>query len=123
MANRAHQEAMIDRIEETFDIEVEHPAIAPASLPRYAEGIFRRFSRPVSVRVRMELRLKNRLQETRYHHLRDPVRNRGNTQRSRPAVVFGDIDTTYRRRKVAARRQAIPKLVEILRKVLFKLGD
>ncbi len=55
--NRAHQEPMIDRLEKALDVEVQHPIVAPASLPGHAKGVFRRFSWPVSVRVRMEVRL------------------------------------------------------------------
>jgi hypothetical protein len=32
-SNRAHQEAVIDRLEKGFDVEIEHPIVAPASLP------------------------------------------------------------------------------------------
>src|SRR5664279_1594636 len=104
---------MIDRLEVSSDVEVKNPVVAPASLPSHAQGLLRRFLRPISVGIRMEMRLQNRLQKTRHNHLRNPIRYRGDTQRSRSAVAFGNVDATYRRGKVAARCHAIPELVEI----------
>lgn len=71
----------------------------------------------------MKSRFKNRLQKARDYHLRNSIRNRWNAQRARSTVAFGNLDATYRRRKVAARRHPIPKLVEIRLEVLFKLGN
>ena len=71
----------------------------------------------------MKLRFQDRLQKARDYHLSDAVRDRWDTQRSCFAVAFGDLDATYRRRKVAARCHPIPKLVEIQREVLFKLRN
>jgi hypothetical protein len=34
-----HQEVPIDFIEETLDVEVEHPVISPATLPGFGEGV------------------------------------------------------------------------------------
>jgi hypothetical protein len=46
----------------------------------------------------MEMRLQDRLEKARDYHLRDPIRDRGNTQRTRSAIAFGNLDTTYWRR-------------------------
>ena len=71
----------------------------------------------------MEMRFQNRLEKARDYHLRDPIRHRWNAQRTRSAIAFGNLDTTYWRWEVAARCQAIPELVEIRFEALFKLGD
>ena len=42
--------------------EIEHPIVAPAALTSRAHGIDRRFAGPVTVGVRMEHRLQDRLQ-------------------------------------------------------------
>ena len=39
--HRSHQQIPVDVIEETLDVEVEHPVMAPASLPRYGQGVMR----------------------------------------------------------------------------------
>lgn len=59
----------------------------------------------------MKLRLKYWLKKARNYHLRDAIRYRWNTQRSRSPVAFGNVDATYRRREVAARCETIPELV------------
>ena len=37
--HRSHQEVPIDLIEETLDVEVEHPVIRPATLPGFDQGV------------------------------------------------------------------------------------
>ena len=111
--NRAHQELMIDRLEESLDVEIEHPVTSPASLPSDVQSFFRRFPWPISIGIRMKMRLQNRLQKARDYHLRDPICNRWYAQRSHSAVTFGNLDATYWRRVVAARCQSIPELVKI----------
>ena len=71
----------------------------------------------------MKLRLKDRLEKACDYHLRNAIRDRWNTQRSRSPVALGNLDATNRRWEVAARCQAIPELVEIQREVLFKLSN
>src|SRR5450631_2228162 len=104
---------MIESLEESLDVEIEYPIVAPASLPRNGKGIFRRFLRPVSIRVLVELRIDDRLEKARDHHLRDPIRDRGNPQRARSAVAFWNLYATYRWREIAARCKTVPELVEV----------
>src|SRR5450759_1781725 len=111
--DRAHQKLMIDRLEKAFDVEVQYPLVAPASLPSHGEGFFRRLSRSVSIRVRVETRFEDRLQEIRYHHLRDAVSNGWYSQRAHLSIGFWYFHSTYWWRKVAARCQPIPQLVEV----------
>src|SRR5665213_1921545 len=37
--HRSHQEVPIDLIEETLDVEVEHPVMRPATLPGFDQGV------------------------------------------------------------------------------------
>src|SRR5208282_684795 len=48
---------------------------------------------------------------------------RGNPQRPRLAVTLRYVDPSHRRRKVAARRQSIPELVEVVRKISLKVRN
>ena len=56
-ADRTHQQVYVDAIEEVLDVKIEHPCVAPASLPRLADRIERRFTGPVPIPVRVETRL------------------------------------------------------------------
>jgi site-specific DNA recombinase len=40
-SHRFHQEVPIDLIEETLDVEVEHPVMCPATAPGFDEGVVR----------------------------------------------------------------------------------
>jgi hypothetical protein len=57
LADCPHQQRGIDAIEEALDIQIQHPRITPASLPRHADRIERRLAGPISIRVRVEARL------------------------------------------------------------------
>src|ERR1022692_3964768 len=64
---------MIDVVEETLDIQVNHPVKLPASLPRLPHCIQSRLPRPVAVRIRMEQRIYHRSRPRLHPHLRDPI--------------------------------------------------
>jgi hypothetical protein len=61
----------------------------------------------------VEDRLQQGLQVTADNLLGDPVGNRGNAQRPRPAVRLRDVHPAHRWRHVTARRQPVPELVEV----------
>lgn len=69
----------------------------------------------------MEFGLHHRFQMMLDHHLRDPIRDRRYAQRPRLAIALRDLDPPHRRRKVAARRQPVPELVEVVRKISLKV--
>src|SRR6266853_5686015 len=115
--DRPEQQLPIDTVEVSFDIEVEHPVVSPAALTGLAHRIDCRFARSVAVGVRMKHRLQNRLQVTTDDFLGAAIGNSWNTQRSRTASCFRNIDPPHWRRKVAPRGHAIPELVEVARKV------
>src|SRR5512144_168305 len=75
-------------LEEGLDIEIEHPVVPPAPLPRNAESIERRFAGPVSVGVVVEMWFHKRFQKPFDHHLGDAVGDRGNAQRPGPTIVL-----------------------------------
>ena len=52
----------IDAVEEAFDVEIEHPVVAPTALASREHRIDRRFSGPVAIGVAVKQRLHDRLQ-------------------------------------------------------------
>src|ERR1700751_2623561 len=62
MTDRLEQQLPIDTVEVTFDVDVEHPVVAPAALTSLAYGIDRRSAGPVAVGLGVEHRLQIRLQ-------------------------------------------------------------
>src|SRR5262249_16093009 len=58
-----------------------------------------------------------RLQVASGNLLGDTVGDRRNAQRARATVCLRNIDPPHRRRKVAPRRQPVPELVEVVRKI------
>jgi hypothetical protein len=39
LAERPHEQRMIKVVKEAFDVEIQHPVKAPASLPGHAQGL------------------------------------------------------------------------------------
>ena len=71
----------------------------------------------------MEHRLQQRLQVSADYLLGDAVGNRGDTQRSRPAGRLRNVHPAHRWRHIAARRQPIPELVEVIGEPTLELLD
>src|ERR1700756_4953719 len=63
------------------------------------------------------------LQETTGDFLGDAIRYRRDAQRARAAIRFRNFHSPHRQRKVAPRGQAIPKLVEVVRKISLELRN
>ena len=120
-ADRTHQQVYVDAIEEVLDVKIEHPCVAPASLPRLADRIERRFTGPVPIRVRVETRLHQWLKIPFGDRLGDSVGDRGDTQWPRPTLTLRDLNPTHRWRMITARRQPVPELVEVVRKISLKV--
>ena len=89
LAHRPHQQFRLDAVKEGLDIEIKNPVMTPASLPRRADRIERRFAGPVSIGIRVELWFRQRFQMPFDHHLGDAIRDRGNSQRARLAITLG----------------------------------
>src|SRR5215467_7946730 len=117
MTDRLEQQLPIDTVEVTFDVDVERPVVAPAALTSLAYGIDRRSAGPVAIRVGMEHRLQIRPQVASGDLLGDTVGDRRDAQRARATVCLRNLDPPHRRRKVAPRRQPVPELVEVVRKI------
>ena len=117
MTHRLEQQLPIDTVEVTFDVDVEHPVVAPAALTSLAYSVDRRSAGPIAIRVGVEHRLQIRLQVAPGDLLGDTVGDRRNAQRARATVCLRNIDPPYRRRKIAPRRQPVPELVEVVRKI------
>src|SRR6201997_5707377 len=100
---------MRNSVEKGPNVEIENPVIAPAPLPCYSHGLERRFTGPIPIGIGMEVSLQFRFQACLHHPLRNPVRDRRNTQRPRATVTLLDRNPFDWRRKAAARRQSIPK--------------
>src|SRR5262245_8029306 len=73
MADSLEQQLPIDAVEETFDVEIEHPVVAPAALTSCTHGIKCRSAGPVTIGISVERRLQVRLQETTSDFQRDPL--------------------------------------------------
>ena len=123
LAHRPHQQFRLDAVKEGLDIEIKNPVMTPASLPRRADRIERRFAGPVSIGIRVELWFRQRFQMPFDHHLGDAIRDRGNSQRARLAITLRYVDPPHRWRKVAAGRQTIPKLIEVVLKISLKVRN
>src|SRR3990172_2000058 len=123
LAHCPHQQISRNAVEVVLDVQVKNPSIAPASLPRCADRIERRFTGPVSVRVLVKIRLHAWLQIAFHHHLSDSVCDSRNTQRPRLALALRNINPSHRRRKPAAGRHPIPDLIKVVRKISLKIRD
>src|SRR5215469_7262696 len=64
-----------------------------------------------------------RLQGSFDHHLGDAVGDRGYPQRPGSPIVLRYVHPSHRRRKVAARCQPIPQLVEVVFEIRLKVRD
>jgi hypothetical protein len=101
MADSLERQLPVDVVEEAFDVEIEHPVVAPTPLTSDAHSIECRSAGPVTIGIGMECRLHTRLQETASDLLGDAIRYRRNAQRSRSAIRFRNFHPSHRQRKVA----------------------
>jgi hypothetical protein len=123
LAHRPHQQIRLDAVEEGLDVEIKYPGVAPAALPRHTDRIERRFAGSVSIGVVVESGFHQRFQEPFDNHLGNAVGDRGNSQRPCLAIALRYVDPPHRRRKVAAGRQSIPELIEVVLKISLEVRD
>jgi hypothetical protein len=71
-----HQPVVIDPVKKGFDIQIEHPVVAPAAPPRHTDCIERRFAGSISVGVVVEMGFHEWLQVSFDYHLGDAVGDR-----------------------------------------------
>ena len=110
-ANCLHQEPMIDLIKGSLDVKLDHPVIFPAPLSGDGNRLFRRSSRPVSIRVRMEYRIEYRLDDKFDDGLRNAIRHGGDTEFAKAALCLRNFNLLDRRREVRPRRHPVPQFV------------
>src|ERR1017187_205803 len=80
MCHGALDQRMIQTLKEGFDVQVDDPVGAPASLPRHCDRIDRRSARSIAVRVGMERGFHHRLEDHLHNRLRDAVPHRGDAE-------------------------------------------
>jgi hypothetical protein len=104
-------------IEEALDVEIQNPLVTPASLPRHADRIERRFAGSISIGVLVKEGLHERLKLSLDNRLGNSVGDGGYPQRSRPSspISLRYLNSSHRRRIITARRKSIPELVEVVR--------
>lgn len=81
---------MIQILKESLDIQINHPVLTPARLPRRPHSSQSRFARTTSVRIRVEVWSDQWLEVHLHHRLRDAVGHRWDAQRPPPPVPFRD---------------------------------
>src|SRR5262249_45235426 len=93
---------MWDCVEVRFQVRVVH-FLSPGGdmLANRVDRLMSVSSRTKPVRAVQEVRLKDRLEDQQSRRLNDTVLDRGNAQRSQPAVRLRDVDTFNRLRPVA----------------------
>ena len=93
MTDRSEHQLPVDAVKEALEVEIEHSVVTPTTLTSCAHGIDRRFAWAIAVGVGMEHRFRDRLQIASGDLLGNAVRNRRNTQRSRPAIrLWNEVD-------------------------------
>ena len=117
------QQLPIDAVEVAFDVNVEHEVIPPAALTGLTHGIDRRSTGPVAIGIDMKHRFQTRLQVAADDFLSNAIGDRRNAQRARTAIGFWNIDPSHRQRKITPRRQSVPELVEVVRKISLKVRN
>jgi hypothetical protein len=95
-------------VEESLDVEIDHPIGSPTPFPASPDRVQRVSARPVPIRVAMEHRFHLRLQVHGHHRLRDPVRDRRHPKNpdASSSRLF-DLHHPHRRREIAARRTPV----------------
>src|SRR5215472_12428883 len=74
------QEILIEVVKEAFDVQVQNPVIAPASLSRLAHGIQCRLPRTISEGICMKHPFQYRLQSCLHNLLCDSICHCGDSQ-------------------------------------------
>jgi hypothetical protein len=108
LLERAHEQGVVDMVEETLDIEFHNPVVVPTSPPHQGNRIVGRAPRPIAIGVWMEHRVDLRLQQELDRRLRHPIGNRGHAQHTHTTRLLRNRYPFDRRRKIAAGTESIP---------------
>ena len=119
----AHQQVVVDPIEELLQIEVHHPALAARHiLLRATQRLMGRTPRSKAVACVRKRRLEDRLQPLMQRLLDEAIHHRRNAERSHPALRLGDVYPAYRLRSIRPGQQAALDRGPVLLQVAFELG-
>jgi hypothetical protein len=121
MTDGLHQSVMRDVIEQPADVKLQHPIMPPTASAGDLKGLMGRLPRPVTVGVRVKVRLQHRLQAELHHCLGDAVRDRRDPQGPLTARLLRNHDRLHRGRKVAPRGHPIPNPIQVILEVLLEL--
>jgi len=80
LPNRPHQQRMVDVVEHSLDVELDHPVVVPAPPPYPGYRIERRAPGAIPIGIGMELGFEDRFQDTLDHSLRHPVGHCGHAE-------------------------------------------
>lgn len=119
-ADSPHHQIVVQIVEETLDVHVNHPVRFEAALTRHSHRLQRRLARPVTVRIRVKQRIHFRFEIQLHNHLRNSIRNGRNPQGTTSTVLLRNLNPFYRRREIRPRRHPVPDLVQIVIQVLLK---
>ncbi len=108
-------------VEESLDVNVNHPRMPPAPLLARLHCIQRGPPRAIAIRILMEDLLHIWLQCHGHCRLSDPVSHGRNPKAPSPTAGFGNINRSHRRREVTSRGQPVPQLVQVVLLILLKL--
>jgi hypothetical protein len=119
-AHSTHQKFPVNFIKEASDVQVQHPVVTPASLPRHSQCILCRSAGAIPIGVSMEHRFQYWLQVPLNHRLGDAIRNRRYTERPRFPTVLRYLYLAHRWREITARRHPIPDAIEIVLQITIE---
>jgi len=123
-ANGLHQEFPVNLVEETLDVEVEHPIRSPAALPGFDESVVRGPPRPISIGIPVKHRFQDRFQVPFDHHLGDTVGDRRNSERpGSSGIAFRYVNATHGWREVASGGHSVPDPIEVLAQIPVEILD
>ena len=114
---------MRDIVKQTLDIKLQFPVIVPAMRPCDPDGIQRRFSRPVSIRVFQKMRLNLRFKRLFRHMLRYAITDCWDPQDPLPSTLIRDHHTFYWQRLITPGRHSVPDFVEIVLPIFVKVSQ
>src|ERR1022692_4131375 len=120
-ADPAHQNVVIDVIEELRDVDIHHPVLPFLRvLLCGSHGVLCLAPRSKSVARLAELWIEDRRQHLQHHLLNKPILSRRDSQHPRAAARLGDFDPPYRARNVSPVQQLRPNLFPVRLKMLLQ---
>jgi hypothetical protein len=114
---------MVDIVEQSFDVKLDHPVILPTAPPDQSNRVMRRAPGPVPIGVPMKHRLQVRLKHPLHDGLCHSVGDGRDTEQAYPTRLLRNRNPFDRRWKITAGTKPIPKLVKVVAQSLFEDFD